>query len=146
MGSGRSSDLCSSAHGTDAESWQRRSQETDYVLLHEIARHGIHVRETLSVAVRSLGAVQQHHEKFTIQKNLVGENSKRRSWNAVGDHLEFQLRFLEGLVERSEASNARIQNEITLVSLQLYGCISFPAHIDRPLTRQHSVTAGSRCA
>ncbi|KAL1598074.1 hypothetical protein SLS59_007084 [Nothophoma quercina] len=95
--------------------WEaRRSQETDYVLLHEIARHGVHVSETLIVAVRSLGAIRQHHDKFTTEKHLVSGNRKRRSWNAVGDDLEFQLRFLEGLMERSQANNARIQNEITL--------------------------------
>jgi hypothetical protein len=117
MGSSKSSASRLSANSTDAETKQRRSQETDYVLLHEIARHGVHVSETLSVAVRSLGAVRQHHDKFTSETHLVGGKGKRRSWNAVRDHLEFQLRFLEGLVERSQANNARIQNEITLVSL-----------------------------
>ncbi|KAF2624913.1 hypothetical protein BU25DRAFT_460743 [Macroventuria anomochaeta] len=35
----------------------RRSQETDYFLLHEIARHGVDVSETLSVVTQSLDAM-----------------------------------------------------------------------------------------
>ena len=41
------------AYSASANSRQRRLQETDYVLLHEIARHGVHVSKTLSVAVQS---------------------------------------------------------------------------------------------
>ncbi|CAN9191717.1 unnamed protein product [Alternaria alternata] len=55
-------------------------------------------------------------DRKTQQIDLVGSKNKRRRWDAVGEHLEFQLRFLEGLAERSQANNARIQNEITLVS------------------------------
>jgi hypothetical protein len=127
VGSGKSIASRLSPNSTDAETRQRRSQETDYVLLHEIARHAVHVSEMLSVAVRSLGAVRQHHHRFSTERHLVDGKSKRRSWNAVGDHLDFQLRFLEGLVERSGANNARIQNEITLVSLRHGGCVSFPS-------------------
>jgi hypothetical protein len=87
------------------------------------------------VAVRSLGAVRQHHDKFSTERHPVVGKSKRRSWNTAGDLLGFQLRFLEGLVERSRANNARIQNEITLVSLQHRGCVSFQAHIKTGLQR-----------
>jgi hypothetical protein len=144
VGSGKSSASGLSAYSANAEPSQRRSQETDYVLLHEIARHGVHVSETLSVAVRSLGAVRQHHKKFTTERYLDGRKGKRRSWDALGDHLEFQLRFLEGLVERSQANTARIQNEITLVSLH-DGRLPFQAHMNRPSTRQPSVTARFKC-
>ena len=96
---------------------QRRSQETDYVLLHEIARHGVHVRETLSVAIRSLDAIRQHHERFRANARLPSSNSKQGRWDKVGSRFEFQHRFLQGLLDRSEANNARIQNEITLVRL-----------------------------
>jgi hypothetical protein len=85
--------------------------------LHEIARHGVHVNETLNVAARSLRSIRHHHERFRVEIDLVGNKNKRRCWDTVGEHLEFQLRFLEGLAERSQANNARIQNEITLVSL-----------------------------
>lgn len=146
MGSGKSIASRLSVNSTDAETRQRRSQETDYVLLHEIARHGVHVSETLSVAVGSLGAVRQHHHRFSTERHLVDGKSKRRSWNAVEDHLDFQLRFLEGLVERSRANNARIQNEITLVSLRHSPHVGFWSYTNRLSTRQLSAIARSRCA
>lgn len=95
--------------------WEaRRSHETDYVLLHEIARHGVHVKETLSVAIRSLNATRQCQETFRRNTDKIRGSNEHRRWDKVGSRLEFQLRFLQGLLDRSEASNARIQNEITL--------------------------------
>lgn len=76
----------------------------------------MHVSETLKVAVRSLDAMQGHHERFRTSSDLAGGNNGRRRWDKVGSRFEFQLRFLHGLLQRSEANNARIQNEITLVS------------------------------
>jgi hypothetical protein len=77
----------------------------------------VHVSETLKVAVRSLGAMQDHHERFRTSSDLACGNNGRRRWDKVESRFEFQLRFLQGLLQRSEANNARIQNEITLVSL-----------------------------
>lgn len=94
---------------------QRRSQEADYFLLHEIARHGVHVKEMLSVAIRSLDAVRQHHARFCANTGLARSNSKRALWDKVESQFEFQHGFLQGLLDRSEANNERIQNEITLV-------------------------------
>lgn len=104
---------------------QRRTQEIDYNLLHEIARHGVHVNETLSVAARSLRAVLRNYQKFSKDPHLVNGNAKPQRWDSVADRLEFQIRFLEGLVERSQANNARIQNEITLVGTSNGHQISF---------------------
>ncbi|CAI6342361.1 unnamed protein product [Periconia digitata] len=95
--------------------WEaRRAQETDYFLLHEIARHGVHVSETLRVAIQSLDAIMQHHEKFRMNVSLSHGKNQHSCWDKVESRLAFQLRFLQGLLERSEANNARIQNEITL--------------------------------
>jgi hypothetical protein len=91
--------------------------ETDYFLLHEIARHGLHVSETLSVAIQSLDAIQQHHKQFHANSTLDCSKSIRGRWDKVGSRFEFQLDLLRSLLQRSEANNARIQNEITLVSL-----------------------------
>lgn len=91
--------------------------ETDYFLLHEIARHGVHVSETLSVAIQSLDAMQHHHKQFRTNSALTCIENGRGRWDKVGSLFEFQLGLLRGLLQRSEANNARIQNEITLVSL-----------------------------
>ena len=90
--------------------------EIDYFLLHEIARHGVHVSETLSVATRSLDAMQHHHERFRANSDLTRSKNGRRRWDKVGSRFESHLSLLQSLLQRSEANNARIQNEITLVS------------------------------
>lgn len=83
--------------------------------MHEIARHGVHVNETLSVAARSLGALRQYHDLYLKNVNQGGSKSKNKTWDTIGSRLRFQLDLLENLNERSVANNARIQNEITLV-------------------------------
>ncbi|KAF2631393.1 hypothetical protein BU25DRAFT_454846 [Macroventuria anomochaeta] len=62
--------------------WEaRRLVDTDYFLLHEIARHGVHVSETLSVAIRSLDAMQHHHERFRANNDLARSKNGRRRWD-----------------------------------------------------------------
>lgn len=96
---------------------QRRSQETDYFRLHEIARHGVHVSETLRVAIRTLNAIWENHERFHASSDLASDKSRHTRWDKIGSRFEFQYGFLQGLLDRSEANNARIQNEIALVRL-----------------------------
>lgn len=131
------------ANNNGAQSRQRRSQETDYLLLHEIARHGAHVSETLNVAIRSLNALRQHHERFRTNTGLACENGRRR-WDKVGNRFEFQVRFLEGLLQRSEANNARIQNEITLVSLWFRFGVDHQAYGNRLSMQPRREIAGSK--
>ncbi|KAE8873266.1 hypothetical protein PTNB73_02417 [Pyrenophora teres f. teres] len=109
--------------------WEaRRSQETDYFLLHEVARHGVHVSETLNAAMRSLDAMQHHRERFHTANHFVRDSNGYKHWDKVRSRFEFQLRFLEGLLQRSEANNARIQNEITLT---IFGTNFFSFEPDR---------------
>lgn len=49
--------------------------------------------------------------------SLANHNGTHMRWDKVGSRFEFQHAFLQGLLDRSEANNARIQNEITLVRL-----------------------------
>ena len=90
---------------------QMRQKEPDYPLLHEIARHAIHVGETLTVALQSVKDLQQQHRDFMavhIQSN--------NSWQQNHSPLQFPLRLLEGLFSRSESNKARLENETLLVS------------------------------
>lgn len=135
------------ANISEAHERQRRSLETDYFLLHEIARHGLHVSETLSVAIRSLHAVQRHHEQFRAEGDLDRSKNGRRDWDKIGSRFEFQLGILQGLLQRSEANNARIQNEITLVSLICDGqyAVASVAYEIRLSTLPHRGTARCSC-
>lgn len=103
------------ADHAETERRQGKSIETDYSRLHEIARHGVHVNETLSVAIRSLESIGQHYREFCANTDLALSQGKHNRWDGVSSCITFQLHFLENLLQRSTANNARIQNEIALV-------------------------------
>lgn len=107
----------------------------------------MHVSETLSVAIRSLDAMQHHHERFRANSDLAGSRNDCRGWDKVGSRFEFQLGLLQGLLQRSEANNARIQNEITLVSPIHGGRYAFvlEAYEIRLSTLPHRGTARCSC-
>ncbi|KEZ43830.1 hypothetical protein SAPIO_CDS3989 [Scedosporium apiospermum] len=86
-----------------------RQEEPDYGLLHEIARHAIHVSETLTVASGSAKDLHQQHEDFT---SLYVKDSSQ--WRRHRSPLRFPQRILEALLARSESNKARLQTEIQL--------------------------------
>ncbi|OCK73236.1 purine and uridine phosphorylase, partial [Lepidopterella palustris CBS 459.81] len=87
-----------------------RLQEPDYGLLHEIARHAIHVSETLVVASESVKDLQRQQRDFMAKQSL-----SNGTWSTAHDPFQFPLRILQSLLSRSESNQARLQNEITLV-------------------------------
>ncbi|KAH8723846.1 nucleoside phosphorylase domain-containing protein [Phaeosphaeriaceae sp. PMI808] len=112
--------------------WEaRRSVEANYLLLHELARHSVHVNETLSVAIRSLDTIRQHHGGLRASIDLSLGKGNCNEWDMVGNRLISQLHVLQNLLQRSSANNARIQNEITLFTV---GWIS-PLPIEKEAAR-----------
>ncbi|KAH7324465.1 hypothetical protein B0I35DRAFT_509206 [Stachybotrys elegans] len=81
----------------------------DYSLLHELARHAIHVSETLSVALRSLQDIQQQRRDFMATYAQTSSD-----WHSVHDPFQFQLRLVESILSRSSSNKERLQNEIQL--------------------------------
>lgn len=95
---------------------QARHEEADYTLIHEIARHALHVSETLAVATKSSNDLQRQHREF-----LASRNPESSPWSRNYTPLHFLMRTLEGLVLRAESNKARLQNEIQLVSYRNKG-------------------------
>jgi hypothetical protein len=75
-----------------------------------MARHAIHVSETLTVASQSVQDIQQ--QQLAFMTTLSQSNSP---WNKIQSRFQFQLRIVQGFLSRAESNKARIQNEITLV-------------------------------
>lgn len=75
----------------------------------------MHVSETLGVAIRSLNAMAQHCRELRASFNLALSTGKCDRWDGVSSRLASQLQFLENLLQRSSANNARIQNKIALL-------------------------------
>lgn len=76
-----------------------------------MARHMVHVSETLTVALHSVQGLKTQQENFAGQYlQQMKSNSNAKS------NLHFQLQLLQSLLSRSGSNKARLQNEITLVS------------------------------
>lgn len=108
---------------------QTRQQEPDYPLLHELARHAIHVSETLGVATQTVKDFQRQYRDFT-----VAHSQSNSVWRRNHDPFHFPLRVLDGLLSRSESNKARVQNETSLVRSN----VSFFLPCNDELTRSPS--------
>jgi hypothetical protein len=82
----------------------------DYLYLHEIARHSIHINETLKVAIQDLETIQRQQQA----RALFIESSASRQGRRIRDKLLFYHSMLTGLSHRAESNKARLDNEIDL--------------------------------
>ena len=105
-------------------------------MLHETARHSIHSTETLEIAVECILAMCQQHSslyKLDSSKDRFHEIIHTKTHQA----LQFQLQVLRSLKARSQANEARLRNEITLVKGTLNSLN--PQHLAKfPLGIQYS--------
>lgn len=82
----------------------------DYRRLHDIARHAIHVSETLDVANDTLTRIITEHEIFMASDVAVDKN--------LSQDIHHRLRFIESMMtslrQRSVSNEKRLLNEIQL--------------------------------
>lgn len=101
--------------------------QPDYRRLHDIARHAIHVTESLDVAVRNLEFILKAHERYAAAAstsintstssgfgNPSNSNIQHHIYNTIHTHLEFTSSCLTALRHRSIANEKRLANEIQL--------------------------------
>ena len=86
----------------------------DYPMLHETARHSIHSSETLDIAVECLLAMCEQHTLLS-NRTLPKDKGREVSYTKIHQALQFRLQVLRSLRARSQANEARLRNEITLV-------------------------------
>lgn len=90
-------------------------QRSNFPLLHDFARHTVHSSETLDVAIDTTANILSQHEWFSnegrlyIDFDLIASRHTRQ-------HLRFQIQMMQSLRARSKANEARLRNEIDLVS------------------------------
>ncbi|KAK2590207.1 hypothetical protein QQS21_012110 [Conoideocrella luteorostrata] len=89
--------------------------DIDYSNLHDIARHVVHVSETLAVSVQTIESIQKHHEIFHGYSNVPITNASKN----IRYRLYFYHQMLTGNLHRSEANKSRLQNEISLAFNQV---------------------------
>lgn len=85
----------------------------NYGQLHELARHAIHVSETLDTAAKTVESILQRHAEY-----MAGIGDTNQSQRRASKRLQHRLHFLEhmfvSLKYRSASNQARLQNEIQL--------------------------------
>lgn len=94
---------------------------SNFIRPHDLARHAIHVTETLDVAVQTLEAVLAQHKelmRLATAAAAPGPNGTSASggavWKAVQQRLLANKQLLDNQRYRSQANQARLQNEIQL--------------------------------
>ena len=103
-------------------------------MLHEVARHAIHSFETLSIAVETLGALQQHVLHLSNENTQSTGKPTNESYQ-IRVQVDFQARMLQNLLLRSQSNKERLQNEIALVGTTIPPRVT--SHIDVSLGVQH---------
>lgn len=87
-----------------------RRPRPDYRLLHDIARHAIHVSETLDVATQTMKNILLEHEYFIANDSVVEREVSRN----IHRQLLFFGNMIESLRHRSASNDKRLLNEIQL--------------------------------
>ncbi|KAI1076455.1 hypothetical protein F5B20DRAFT_594138 [Whalleya microplaca] len=84
-----------------------------YRQLHDIARHAIHVSETLDVTSKTMeGIIAQHHD--FLNQGFTAEKSDLNSSENIGRQLHSWSHMISSLHYRSVSNKDRLQNEIQL--------------------------------
>jgi len=81
--------------------------------MHDIARHGLHVTEVLGVAIETIDALRKYQK--AIHARQMGDAPSREYGNQADEYMAFQVHVLRNLKHRSESTNKRLGNEISLV-------------------------------
>jgi len=85
-----------------------------------MARHAIHVCETLDVAIENVSSMIQQYTSFPEDRSFKSSYEKK-AFMRTTQCFQSQLQTLKGLKARSASNQARMQNEITLVALSRAG-------------------------
>lgn len=79
----------------------------DYVMLHELARHTIHVSETLDLAINTAGEMLHQHSE-------AESTSDAAAYRDIHERLQFFRQMLKSLRLRSMSNTERLKNEVQL--------------------------------
>ncbi|KAK7961168.1 hypothetical protein PG988_012382 [Apiospora saccharicola] len=86
-------------------------QHPDFRRLHDLARHAIHVTETLDVSMQTLAAVLSQHKEMRPEAD---KKEEQRVWKNVRQRLLAHKQVVDNLRCRSQSNQDRLQNEIQL--------------------------------
>lgn len=90
--------------------------EAEYRPLHDIARHAIHVTETLDVAVQNVNQIIRQHEMYmSVRRDQYApQTTEETPFEDISSRLSFFQSHIESTRHRSISNQKRLQNEIQL--------------------------------
>lgn len=90
--------------------------EAEYRPLHDIARHAIHVTETLDVAVQNVDQIIRQHGVYmkTLRSQYASQSSQGTPFEDIYSGLSSHQSHIESIRHRSISNQKRLQNEIQL--------------------------------
>ncbi|KAM6537975.1 hypothetical protein FALCPG4_003868 [Fusarium falciforme] len=91
---------------------QRSKPDPNYRSLHDLARHAIHVSETLDVSLKTVKSIVEQHK--TLEDELWPKKPKKGSFRQVRERLFWYEHTLESLKSRALSNKERLINEIQL--------------------------------
>lgn len=91
-------------------------RQSNYRKLHDIARHSIHVTETLDVNLQNIERILENHKTYISTESPIPIKSHPDTyvWHEIQSKLSFDQSYLESLRHRSISNEKRLQNEIQL--------------------------------
>ncbi|OTA93980.1 hypothetical protein M434DRAFT_282659 [Hypoxylon sp. CO27-5] len=87
--------------------------QPDYRRLHDVARHAIHVSETLDVTTETMESILAHHDEFLMQ-GIALESIDRNTSEDIHRQLTFCKNVISNLRHRAASNRKRLENEIQL--------------------------------
>ena len=88
-----------------------RTAVPDFPHLHDLARHAIHVIETLDLAAQTLDSMIMHHDRFA-SATIATCGTVQTTQHHINDRLHFYKEAILGLRLRSISNKDRVLNEI----------------------------------
>ncbi|PMD43054.1 hypothetical protein L207DRAFT_631217 [Hyaloscypha variabilis F] len=85
----------------------------NYPALHDIARHAIHISETLDTGVKTIEMMMSEHDQFLADRENADRNSKKTG-KRIQKRISFHHLMLSSLRSRSLSTKERLLNEIQL--------------------------------
>lgn len=86
----------------------------DYRRRHDVARHAIHVSETLEVATRIIHDVESQHREFVVDHLVASDKITKHAAKVIHQRLISQRNMIQCLSQRSTSNKDRLLNELNL--------------------------------
>ncbi|KAH7064322.1 hypothetical protein BKA63DRAFT_525191 [Paraphoma chrysanthemicola] len=88
--------------------------QSEFTRLHDMARHAIHVSETLDVTVTTIETIATCHDTY-VRSSFVTDEQTRNAHSTLRSRIQFHNHMIRSLRYRAASNKERLSNEIQYV-------------------------------